>query len=662
MGSIEDPIQTTIAILVATPLLSGCAVLSLKRQDVWSWLTTQAPDWQRKLSLGLMAVIPFACMLLIETPYNNLLLLGGVRYAWLEYLLCTALLALCFFAGQRHAVACIPAVAFFALIGFAQHFVRRFKNAAILPTDLLVLDTAAAVTNEYVFSLKAQTVVGISSLAIAVCLLSLVMPPSMHPTQTAHKVVINLGTALASAVALCALVLGPNYMRHLGVEMNYWYSIDRYQEQGFLPCFIAVAQDMPIRKPSDYTDEKAHDLEASYAASWRQTSAKSKRRTASAKQFDELKPCIVAIMNESFCDLSKYEGMHANYPGPAFFQTGFNDALAKGPLNVSVHGAGTCNTEFEFLTGNSMCFIGAGKYPYSIYDLANVDALPAQLSAVGYHSVAIHPNYPSNWKRDRVYPEMGFDEFISIEDFGGKPNCEVDKVTPNEPHCEVFHSGVSDAATYDFILERLESDTRPQFLFDVTMANHGSYDQNNLPDAYRFDYQPKDYVGEETPERLNEFLGCAAKSDDDLKEFIGKLRKLKRPVVLVFFGDHQPSISMSYNDYWYTDEPDDVHARRAFSTDYVVWANYDVAGTTRSGTADETSIDLLAAQTLDLIGAPLSEFQAAQLAIRQHIPSLSASGYQTIDRTWHNKTEAGPEESTYRDLSLIEYLNFAAKL
>ena len=662
MGLIEDPIQTTIAILVATPLLSGCAVLSLKRQDVWSWLTTQAPDWQRKLSLGLMAVIPFACMLLIETPYNNLLLLGGVRYAWLEYLLCSALLALCFFAGQRHAVACIPAVAFFAITGFAQHYVRRFKNAAILPTDLLVLDTAAAVTNEYVFSLKAQTVYGILSLALAVCLLSLVMPPSMRPTQTAHKFVINLGTALASAVALCALVFGPNYMRHLGVEMNYWYSIDRYQEQGFFPCFIAVAQDMPIRKPSDYTDEKAHDLEASYAASWRQTSTKSKRRTASAKQFDELKPCIVAIMNESFCDLSKYEGMHANYPGPAFFQTGFNDALAKGPLNVSVHGAGTCNTEFEFLTGNSMCFIGAGKYPYSIYDLANIDALPAHLSAVGYHSVAIHPNYPSNWKRDRVYPEMGFDEFISIEDFGGKPNCEVDKVTPNEPHCEVFHSGVSDAATYDFILERLESDTRPQFLFDVTMANHGSYDQNNLPDAYRFDYQPKDYVGEETPERLNEFLGCAAKSDDDLKEFIGKLRKLKRPVVLVFFGDHQPSISMSYNDYWYTDEPDDVHARRAFSTDYVVWANYDVAGTTQSGTADETSIDLLAAQTLDLIGAPLSEFQAAQLAIRQHIPSLSASGYQTADRTWHNITEAGPEESTYRDLSLIEYLNFAARL
>ena len=41
---------------------------------------------------------------------------------------------------------------------------------------------------------------------------------------------------------------------------------------------------------------------------------------------------------------------------------------------VSVMGGGTANSEFEFLTGNSMAFIGTGKYPYQLYDLSESDS------------------------------------------------------------------------------------------------------------------------------------------------------------------------------------------------------------------------------------------------------------------------------------------------
>ena len=104
-----------------------------------------------------------------------------------------------------------------------------------------------------------------------------------------------------------------------------------------------------------------------------------------------------------------------------------------------------------------------------------------------------------------------------------------------------------------------------------------------------------------------------------------------------------------------------MHAGR-FCTDYVIWANYDVAGREQTGMIDETSVDLLAAQALDLIGAPVSEFQEAQLSIRRSIPSLSASDYQGKDRAWYAPDEDGPYAQTYRDLSLIEYLNFATRV
>ncbi len=642
-------------------VLVGCAYTSLNREQLWQRRASWDARTRRRRDICFIFATVFFCELLIELPFNEVFGSFGPRYILLEMLLIACLLAALYFLGQRRAVACLPAVAFFALTGFAQHFVRRFKNSAILPTDLFVLDTAAAVTGEYVFSFNEQTLLGVMSLALVVCALSLVPPPK-QTDRNWRGVSRNLAASLGSFALLAALVLVPDYMGQLGIEMRYWYSIDCYQEQGFFPTFIAVAQDMPIRKPEGYSDETAQALESSYSKQCRE-SADRDREDAQA-QFDQLRPSVVIVMNESFCDLSVYDGMHAGYEGPTFYKTGFGDALAHGPLNVSVHGAGTCNTEFEFLTGNSLCYIGAGKYPYSIYDLTNVDALPGQFAALGYHTLAIHPNYPSNWNRNRVYPIMGFKEFLAIDDFGGTPDVAVDKVTPNEPHCEVFHSGVNDAATYDVILDRLRTDARPQFVFDVTMANHGSYDQNNLPEPYRFDYRPSDYEGEETPERLNEFLGCIAKSDDDLRDFVEELRTLERPVVLVFFGDHQPSISMSYNDCWYANEPEDVHARRAFSTDYVVWANYDVDGRAQDGTKDETSVDMLGAQTLDLIGAPLTDYEAAQIAIRQQIKAFSTGGYQTSDRSWHAADESGGNAAAeaYHDMSLIEYLNFATRV
>ena len=654
---------TVVALPICSAVLACCGAVSLRRDDVWAWYEDKPQAVRRKLRIALVVLIAVLALLVVEVPFNGMMPLGGPSYFWLETLLAGLLLLALYFLGQRHAALCGAGMSLLFFAGIAQHFVKRFKNAAILPTDLLVLNTAAAVGSEYVFSLNDQTMRGIACFGLGLCALSLVRPPQTTSHRSnARAVAMNLGGSAVCAALLAFLVLVPSYMGLLGVQMKYWYSIDYYQMQGFFPSFIAVMQDMPIRKPSGYSKEAAQKLTESYAQAYADDKRDDSAHEAAAAQFADVKPSVIVVMNESFSDLSVYDGMHAGYQGPQFFKTGFGDALAKGTLNVSVHGAGTCNTEFEFLTGNAMSFIGVGKYPYSVYDLSRVDALAAQFKDWGYATCAIHPNYASNWNRDKIYPQMGFDQFLSIDDFGGTPNVAVDRQTPNEPHCEVFHSGVSDRETYNRMLQMLQEDDTPQFFFDVTMANHGSYNQNNIPEEYQTHYVPADYEGEETPERLNEYLACVNKSDDDLREFVTSLRELDRPVVLVFFGDHQPSVSASYNDYWYADEPEGVHARRAFSTDYVIWANYDVAGREQAGAEDETSVDMLAANTLDLIGAPVSTFQAALLNARTQIPSLSAADYQGADRQWYAPDADGAYAQAYHDLSLIEYLNFATKL
>ena len=137
----------------------------------------------------------------------------------------------------------------------------------------------------------------------------------------------------------------------------------------------------------------------------------------------------------------------------------------RGSLAVSTSGGGTCNTEFEFLCGVSLGLVGQGIYPFSFFDLSEAPSLPRQFDALGYATVAMHPNLASNYNRMVVYPDLGFQEFLDIDDFEGAP---------------WYHSGVSDAATFERILELLREDPGPQLIYDLTMQNHSAYNQNNL--------------------------------------------------------------------------------------------------------------------------------------------------------------------------------------
>ncbi|MBR3225373.1 MAG: LTA synthase family protein [Atopobiaceae bacterium] len=657
--------QKSVAVVPLTALVIGiCGAYALRRRDVWAWYETKGKRVRIVLRIILIALIPLFAALAIEVPFNELILAGGASHFWLEVLLVGLLLLGLFFLGQRHTALCVLGVALCLITGIGQYFIKSFKNAAILPADLLALGTAAAVSKEYVYSLNERALEGIALALVALCLLSLVRPPQPNGKGQgmARTVGLNVAASAGSFALLAALVAIPSYMGQLGVGMEYWYTMDYYQQQGFYPTFIAVLQDMSIHRPDGYTDEEAQRIEVQHAQNYRVAREANADSKATVSQFEQLKPSVIAIMNESFADLSILDGLHAGYEGPEFLNHGLNDALVRGRLNVSVHGGGTCNSEFEFLTGNSMQFIGAGKYPYSLYDFSHVDGLASQFKELGYHTCALHPNYATNWNRDEIYAHLGFDRFLSIDDFGGIPDCAIDKVTPNEPHCEVFHSGVSDKATYDYILRMLKEDETPQFFFDVTMANHGSYDQNNIAPEYQTNYMPDSCPEEQTPAQLNEYLSCIKRADADLKELVDNLRQLSRPVAIVFFGDHQPMLSSDFNDYWFKDEPENEHARRVFSTNYVIWANYDVAGQEQKGMLDETSIDMLAAQTLNLIGAPVSDFQAAQLDIRTSIPSLAVKDYQGQDRAWYAPGSTNQYSQSYYDLSLIEYLNCATKV
>lgn len=556
---------------------------------------------------------------------------------------CTAL----YFIGQRSGalVSAVPLCA--AGFGIAQYYVVMFKGTPIMPMDLLSLKTAGAIAASYDYTLTSNMIHVLCAVGMSLCALSYVCPGAPHESRKIRVGVriVSMGAGLAVIVALAAFFNGAKLEERLGVEYDRWMPIMTYRSIGFVPAFIEIAQDFKIPEPAGYDKGDVEARIAELAGEFDRTLGSTPERKAAVAQFNELKPTVIGIMNETFADMSVYDAVRdAGYVGPGYYN-GLAGTLQRGPLMVSVFGGGTANSEFEFLTGNSTAFIGTGKYAYQLYDMTVSDSLVRQFGELGYTSTAMHPQDPVNWKRATAYKQLGFDEFLSMADFEGAP---------------VYHSGVTDAATYEKILDLLEGDVNPQFIFDVTMQNHGGYGPGTAPaeDVVHLDIPG---VSPDVADSLGVYLACIERSDNDLAYFIERLRALERPVVLVFFGDHQPGLDDSLFEVVGAGMDPTTLEQKKYETTYVVWSNYEVAGL-QAGDVRATSASQLAADMLYKIGAPLTDRQKADYVLRQSVPGVSLAGYMGANGCMYPLAADSPWRGALDLKQKIQYARFAESI
>ncbi len=619
--------QDPISALVVNAVLAFCAWASFAHDRVAAAVREFQVSHKRlsRPLVGAVSLILLAgvfAMLALELPSNHCIWLIWPLCLLLEWFLITVVLAGLYFLFQRHGAAPAVLCAGLFVLGIAEYFVITFKNQPIQPGDLTALSTAAAVAGTgYTYSITAYCLYGMAALALALLccsLASLLVPVEEERRFTGGRAVAaNLLVGVLCLAAFAVHVTCIDYYNLLRIQVYSWRPLDSYYHQGYLPTFISAAQTIRPPVPEDYDYDDAAALLEEYAAAYDEDPelGASPARVEAEAQYAEERPAVIAIMNETFSDLSIYQNLHAGYEGPAYFNS-IPDALARGPLYVSAYGGGTANSEFEFLTGNSMAYLGPGVYPYTLYDLSETENLARQFDEAGYTTTAMHPNHATNWNRENVYSDFGFDDFLDIDDFEGS---------------ETLRGMVTDAATYDKILELLDADENPQFIFDVTMQNHSGYDTGLIPYSKRVSYEIDGRIDTE----VNEYLSLIDESDRALEEFLNELRQLDRKVVVVFFGDHQPFFPDRYNNAWFKGEDDAVHAERLWQTDYVIWANYDVAGCDQTSEERDLSANYLAAYLMQLIGAPLTDYQKAQLVISESMPAINTTGFASGSYSWY---------------------------
>ena len=368
---------------------------------------SRATDALRRGAFFALAVV--LGFLLLELPWNDGVFAIPQRYVVDNLLILGLGCAIVFLAGQRTRASLAVFTGFCLLWGTANFFIITFKGQPIVPADLFALGTAASVAGGYSLFLTGRLMF-CWALFAAYCIALAKLCPQRKRVR--WDIAANM---LAAALLVC---LGAMQYQAIDIKSDCDVTVDvwdvrgSYATQGTALCFLSRAQELTPKPPEGYSAEAVDAILAPYAedpltgtdgtvaespspdTTGNQNSAAPTTGDAAPEQPEALPydgPNVIAIMNETFSDLSEYPGLEGTNAAPTFFHEVADDSLAAGDVYVSAMGGGTCNSEFEFLTGASMGNMGGGVYPYVLYDLEGVDNLASYFRGLGYGTHAIHP-------------------------------------------------------------------------------------------------------------------------------------------------------------------------------------------------------------------------------------------------------------------------------
>ncbi len=542
--------------------------------------------------------------------------------------------------------------------GLVNHYVMLFRSTPFVPWDILSIGTATSVASNYDFTPNVNVVV------VTLIFIALIVLVHFVNFKIELKFRFRLIPTAITMIVLCLFV---NALQDEDFQTNnYLYPFlftPAYMTKvnGMAVTFAMDLKFVAVSKPSGYSVEKAQELLAEYAddsnknektdsnntenknakndstESDKTNTENTNSNSANSNDTSDDLPNIIVVMDEAFSDLSVLGDFDTNTDYMPFvhsLQQGHENTIT-GHLNVSVCGGNTADTEFEFLTGNTMSFLPVGSIPYQQYIKSETPSLASHLKSLGYATYAQHPYNASGWNRDTVYPLLGFDDLSFVTDYYNQ---------------KIVRRYVSDETSFDKIIETYENKPagQPAFIFNVTMQNHGGYTDT----YYNFDNTvTADGLNNSA---LDQYLSLIKLTDTDLENLINYFSNVDEKTIVVFFGDHQPNDTvassvlaangMDYNDL----STEELQLR--YQVPYVVWANYDIA----EATDQDTSVNYLAANVLKAAGVPTSDYQNFLLDLEQEYPIISAVRTETSD-TKEKNSKKNVSDDMLNDYKILQY-------
>ena len=543
-------------------------------------------------------VIPLGCFYTFETLTHQMSTmielakrLNIAFYYWLFLFV--------FFIAGRTSISMAICVSAIAIIGVGNYFVVMFRSNPIVPWDIYSFETAMSVADNYVFSVD-------WALAEHIAMFILMLIVGVRTNIRLNKK--NLRPILTVAMCIPAYfyisyLWQDNLERNTGLNDTLFNAKYMHSKDGFFVSFILDIHFLQIEEPKNYSDEYALSL-------------LNEQEVEKVETPEEL-PDIIAIMDETFSDPAVLGEFETNKDYMPFVHSILRGEVANtisGYADVSVLGGNTANSEFEFLTGNSMAFFPNGSVPYLQYIRDGISTIVPQLEEYGYTTYGTHPYRAKGWNREFIYDLMGFDYRYFQGSF---------------PFEDKLRNYVSDEADFKSILEWRNNTEGPFFMFNVTMQNHSNYGG----DFDNFDPQiVAKFKNTYSNKYLNKYLSLMYETDQDVASLLSELSQSDRKTIVVFWGDHQPNdyvVRPIYKEYGLDfDNQTYEQQQQRQKTPFFIWANYDI----QEQTNVEISLNYLNILLFETAGLQLDEYQTFRKNLWQgQIPMMNAVGYRNDD-------------------------------
>lgn len=315
---------------------------------------------------------------------------------------------------------------------------------------------------------------------------------------------------------------------------------EKFENNGFLAFFMQTGSENlsnKLEEPEEYQEDSS-DLIDQYLA-----------EEVPDLDFDGgVKPNVIEIMSESFADFRAFskELEELGYTGLDQYYAGLDEAASEGTegtLIVPTYASYTVRTEFELLFGLPVKSINDPNMPQRMLLERQQPTVPSYYKSWGYSTAYVHPFQSSFYSRKRIYGQFNFDTMIFEDDF----------TVPVSTYGEY----IDDNVVYNQIESLIDSTDEPLYVHATTMQNHQPYTDGDSEDEF-----------------VN-YLSRLQHSSDGLADFLDRLAEVDEPTIVLFVGDHFPSLRGDdgiYSQLNITSE----NCSTLYEQRYILWSNYDL--------------------------------------------------------------------------------------
>ena len=596
-----------------------------------------------------LLMAPVASYFMFEYVTGNLdtvpYYMAALNIGWI-YVLYLALFAV----TGRTRIAVPAASCVLYVISLAETFVVAFRSRPIMLWDVMAFRTAMTVSGNYEFFITRQM-----KTAFVLLLLMNVFLWFTPRRVRGWKLRLAVGGGIAASIAGYGAwffaVLVPSW----GLGINMWAINGTYQEYGYVLSTAVSLQYVVKKPPQGYSNARLKEIynrleESIYAEAGNGQAypVKSQAYPESPEnpenpenRPEEGQPVtpvnLICIMNESLAELKTAGDFTTNteyFP----FMDSLEENTVRGSLCVPVFGSMTSNTEFEFLTGDSMALLPANSIAYQFNVKPDTYSMVSTLKDQGYYSVAMHPYPGENWNRVECYQNMGFDAFLDQEFYEGS---------------QELRNYVSDEADYQKLIQVVEAKENPEdklFIFNVTMQNHGGY-EGTYDNFEQEVWLTGQYEGKYP--KTDQYLSLMKRSDQAFQYLVEYFSRIDEPTMIVMFGDHQPSVEDEFYDDIAGMPSSEITVQEHlmwYETPFIIWTNYSMP----SEDMGRLGAVYLSSEVLWRANLEMTPYNRFLLAMKEDLPVVHFLGCYDREGTYYYWAKAESERCPYQD-TVLDY-------